>query len=909
MALNKLYYVYGLDTDCLYTDEEMQIEQVLSKARKIKNRFSSKYSHNKKKLTEKHKYKSFKFINDVIKKLKAQLIELFKKNKDLIRSVRPDKILDDNGNPLIKKRVSIFDSALTRYCGLKEREFNTEIVIIQVYFFEIAESIVKNGFYMNGNKYKFFSASAGQIRTKKLVAVREDLVNKHWNSLTAGLSIDRINAHGGMCINKYIAYLALCNSATDLWEDFDIDRCIVVDDFENTILGTVDFIDDKTYDIKRITERLEFTQTDGCGMILPSLTDRNFMVRLPWIKGLLAKFDFVKFIKDNNATEVVTDIYGDEHNIIEENIQIIFTKSQLKMWKFYKSWNEYKDNFKKYNCTAGICNREEDDIPDSVINYQMIQTLSDMTDEELKSLAQKNIETINDLATNPKTMLKVFGADEENLHKNGFQKCLEIYPELLSDPYSKKTLKEIKAKKEKDLWSARFDLGGKFTFVIPDLYAFCEYLFLNIKDPKGLLNKNEVCCKMYQNGEKLDCLRSPHLYLEHPIRVNNTNNEWFDTDAVYISCQDLISRIVQCDFDGDRLLVTNNATLVNAAERNMQDIVPLFYNMRKAEPELITPNSLYNGLRLAYTGGNIGSPSNDITKIWNKSLEDGVDIEKYNQNKMMAVKWLVAEVNYTIDYAKTLYKPKRPKYANEIIKPLVKGKVPYFFRYAKKKKWSNNSKESQVEPIGNSIVDRLTILFPKKHLNYNFKSNNIGKFDYKVLMSNPETEFISDIAEFYRKITKNMKFKHSNNKKMNNYYAVFEDINKQLFDLPYPRDVIIDNIIIELFHNTKSISKKTFWVLFGDDVYKNVSKNISTNFVQCKRCKKRFFQKHKNEKYCDKCRGYQKKKTKTLVCVDCGKEFKVNSNSRSIRCDECKRKNQLNMQKQSMKKLRYKNVK
>ena len=68
MALNKLYYVYGLDTDCLYTDEEMQIEQVLSKARKIKNRFSSKYSHNKKKLTEKHKYKSFKFINDVIKK-------------------------------------------------------------------------------------------------------------------------------------------------------------------------------------------------------------------------------------------------------------------------------------------------------------------------------------------------------------------------------------------------------------------------------------------------------------------------------------------------------------------------------------------------------------------------------------------------------------------------------------------------------------------------------------------------------------------------------------------------------------------------------------------------------------------------------------------------------------------------
>ena len=32
MALNKLYYVYGLDTACFYTDKENEIEKYLLKA-------------------------------------------------------------------------------------------------------------------------------------------------------------------------------------------------------------------------------------------------------------------------------------------------------------------------------------------------------------------------------------------------------------------------------------------------------------------------------------------------------------------------------------------------------------------------------------------------------------------------------------------------------------------------------------------------------------------------------------------------------------------------------------------------------------------------------------------------------------------------------------------------------------
>ena len=871
MSLNKLYYVYGLDTACFYNDEENHIEKKLLRARHIKAQIKqrSKKRHDIDRKTE----RQLVFLNQYINKYKSILKNMLSTNTE-IRTVRADKIYDKHGNPALKRRAAIFDSTLIRCFELKEREFNTEIVIIKVYFFEVVKNIIKNGFYMNGQKYVFFSASAGQIRTKKLVAVREDLLKENMDRLTAGLTVESINAQGGMNVNKYIAYLALCNSATDEWKDFDIDRCIVVDDFENTVTGTVDFIDEKSYKITRQTLDLPFTQTDGCGMILPCLSDRNFMIRLPWVKGLLAKFDFIRFIKEHNASPIVTDVYGDKHDIIAENIQIIFTKSQFKMWKYYRDWNEYKDNFKKYHSIVGVCNVEEDTFSDSVINYQMIQTLSDLTDEQINSLACENNKDIVNLATDMNTMLKVFGAVPWNKNKTGFQKCLEKYPELISDTYSRKTLKDLKDKLERDLWSAKFKIGGKYTFVIPDLYAFCERLFLGVENPTGILRDGEVCCKLFDNGVKLDCLRSPHLYREHPIRVNNTDITWFDTNAIYISCHDFISRVVQCDFDGDKLLVTDNNTLITAAERNMQGIVPLYYNMGKASAEILTPDSLYKGLILAFNGGNIGSPSNDITKIWNSG--------EITQEKLDVIKWLCLEVNFTIDYAKTLYKPIRPDWVNDIIRKYTTAKVPHFFQYAKGKT------DEQVESRTQCTVDRIKPLYPRKKLNFNFKINNIGKFDYKVLMHDPDIAFNEEIANCFKDIVSKLNFNNVADEKLYNYCSVYEVARQDILSLGENPLDIIDIIILDIFARRKTVSKKAFWTLFGDMVYINICNNLGDNCVPCKRCKRRFYRTRVTQVYCPKCKGYQKIGTKTLSCCDCGAEFIVDArNMTKIRCDNC----------------------
>ena len=504
----------------------------------------SRISERWKELNHWRSYKT-KYANNLKEKLKEMLAASLERNMladhKCLRKLRDEAVNDKN-------IISVFESTLTRTLGLKNDELTDDILVITVYFFDIIQDLILHGFEYKGEKYKFFTASAGQIRTKKTVFIKESLWKQHEASLMCGLSVDSINEQGGINVNKYLAYLALSNSATDLWEDFDIDRCIVVPDFEGAVTGLVDYIDDVTYEVERKEVTVGIEHTDGCGMMLPSVSEKNFMVRLPWIKGLLASFDFRKFIERHGCSPVIEDIYGDKHDVLAEDIQIIFTKSQFKMHKYYSNWNEYKENFKKYNCQAGTCKEEEDYIRPAHINYQMLQTLTDITDAEILKIADEGIRRLRNLTSTVSSMLEAFGVNKNRRDMSPFQEALWIYPEMLNDTYCRETLKDIKKSMVKQYRAGKLPVRGKFTFVVPDLYAFCERLFLQEPYPQGLLKDGEVSCRLYRHSNKLDCLRSPHLYKEHAVRKNVINDEieeWFCTDAIYASCRDLISRILQ----------------------------------------------------------------------------------------------------------------------------------------------------------------------------------------------------------------------------------------------------------------------------------------------------------------------------------------------------------------------------
>lgn len=862
-----------------------------------------------------------KLKNKKIKESKVKLLELLsnKINANIetngkhhireLRNLNPSGSKNDvfkyaNESFNDKKMISVFESTFTRMIGAKQDELTEDFMVVQVYYFDIIKDLIYHGFTYKGEKYRYFTSSAGQIRTKKTVFIKESVWNKYEKTIMCGLTIDSINQKGGNNPNKHLAYMALTNSATDVWDEFDIDKSIVIDDFETDVFGTYDLVDDVDYSVKRISDYVPVPHTDGAGMMLPCM-GKNRMVRLPWVKGLLGSFDYKKFIEVNNCSPVIKDIYGKEYNIIDEDIQIIFTKSQFKMWKYYDSWEQYKEYYKQYNCSAGYTNIEEDKIKNATINYQMLQTLTDITDEEIDSIIQRSQEKLDNVCT-LNGMKDAFGITPYNENMTYFQKSINLYPTLLNDEYAKVTLREIKNSMVKRYKAGSLAVRGKYTFILPDFYAACQYWFMNIENPDGLLSDGEVFCWLFRKDDKLDCLRSPHLYKEHAVRKNiaciydkDKNNklkinedkkarqemirEWFTTDAVYTSCHDLISKILQFDVDGDKSLVVADEVLVKIAERNMNGIVPLYYNMKKASPVQLNNQTIYDGLNAAFIGGNIGIYSNNISKIWNSDVFiNGTEQEK--QDAINLVKLLCMENNFVIDFAKTLYKPERPKYIHEQITAYTKGNVPHFFVYAKDKE------ESQVENTNKSFVNKLEEKIINPRINCrnlkDAKGEKLGIIDYTKLVSNPDIECrvgfhkngtideskTDPMIVKYCELNKKYHFKvnmkcadvlrgeilNNTQLKQNVFFKeIASEIRYELSLFGYTNSQVTDILVKFLYHVKPSKHKDVLWFSYGNYILENIKNNF-------------------------------KPTTKMIQCVDCGEWFEVDIyDSATERCDEC----------------------
>lgn len=843
MALNKQIQIYSVDTSAFYHAEEQKLHYRLILLYQLKKKYQDKAAKlQKKKLSKERKdvlaeeiQKKSSLFSKEIKRTKEQLQAEFKKNNG-VRSL-------DEHHLKSKNIISVFDSTLIRTLKIPENSLSLDFMVVQTYFFEIIEDIILDGFFYQNERYVCLTASAGQIRTKKTMFIKESALSIHQFTLMCGLTVDRINTLGGVNINKYLAYLALCNSATDEWRDFDIRKSIVVDDMETTIHGLVDFIDDQTYSIERKQMDIPINHTDGCGMILSKKYSKSFMVRLPWIKGVLVPFPFDDFIKEKKCSGKIVDIYQQEHDILAEGIEVIFTKSQFKMHKFYQSWEDYKFKFTKYNCTAGICNEEEDHFAKAKMGYQMLQTLTDITDAELQALAQTTSSRIKNIGADRRTMLNVLGVTKSNTNKNYYQQALEIYPELLNDTYSKEILKQVKKSIVREGRAGKLDIHGAYTFIFPDLYAFCEYLFLHQHNPAGLLKDGEVYCCLYKDGEKLDCLRSPHLYREHAVRKNmidETKAKWLITNGLYTSCHDIISKLLMFDVDGDKSLVCADQTLVRVAERNMKDVVPLYYNMAKSEAVQISNKSIFEGLRLAYTGGRIGPISNNIAKIWNSEHVD-----------LTVIKLLCMENNFIIDYAKTLYKPTRPKDSNQRISAYTKQRLPHFFVYAKTKE------EESVEQANQSAVNRLEKIIPNPTIN--FKAVGLNAFDYTLLLHHPDQKVAIDdhVVERYRALDlkKHFMFTHAEaNESHQKILYQNQRIRAQILEVNPDLHYVTDVLVQYLYTQKKSSYKTTLWECFGDILIEHLKNNISTQTVYCASCGDIVDKTSNRKKYCDDCR-------------------------------------------------------
>lgn len=429
--------------------------------------------------------------------------------------------------------------------------------------------------------------------------------------MLCGLTEEIINAHGGINMGKFLAYKSL-NLSLSVQTEYavDIDEVLVVKDFETLVTGKVNYLDVDTFNIEETEMGVPVPHMDGAGMFMPGTLPCSCQIRGGWIKGAIFPFDFCKFIEKHSCESFILDAWN--HPVSTKDVKrmkVILTQSQLKMWQYYESMDDYRDKFKASGAAITINNFAEPVGKEYIrLSYQPIQTLprETFTEERMEKLCQKSVDYINQAKIDPDVALKIMGIDmeREDIKLDGLQMAIKLYPQLLSDGYVKKKVQEYIKAERKRMQAGKIYVKGINGYICPDLYAFCQWLFCGEENPKGLIPENHVYSKHYNEQEisEVCCIRYPHLSdCEHGIRSlikSEECKEWFSGDDIVVSTHDLLTKTLQADVDGDHMFVISDSAFLDCLGEQK---APLYYQMGSAPKSQITRTEEYQCLERSLT--------------------------------------------------------------------------------------------------------------------------------------------------------------------------------------------------------------------------------------------------------------------------------------------------------------------
>lgn len=454
---------------------------------------------------------------------------------------------------LERKRITHRKSSIQNKNRIKEIDkdidnllFCPEYISIVVNKHSHYKKIIKNGLIINGEKYIRLLCGAGNARSNTVFFVNEKIYNELDTILCNGHNKDiKITE------SKYNAYYALSNSATYPVTE---PRVCVVPDKEIEMVKRVDWIEEKPiYDeIYNIDKNLNFNLWDGMGICSPELalkwskdlqlnyTPCAFCIRNYFIKGLVCVFDFHKFSNEIAGKHIIKDIYGNE--VDTDNIDMIITESQFKLWKGYNSWEHYLNECKNNDAFWGVTKfTPEKDKTSVFTNYQFLQVLNLDTNDKIKNLCDPTLNWFDKIINKDAsyTLLYLLGdvcnRDIDDICNSGMfynldnmVKALLYCKDLIEDTYIKSRVERYINTKIRESYIGKLLVDGNFQFMISDPYALCEHIYgLEVK---GLLNEYEHYSKYWNKRDVKNVLaqRAPLTWRSESNVLNLKNNENID---------------------------------------------------------------------------------------------------------------------------------------------------------------------------------------------------------------------------------------------------------------------------------------------------------------------------------------------------------------------------------------------
>lgn len=621
---------------------------------------------------------------------------------------------------------------------------------------QISRSIEKQGkvtlrYYSDKDKtelldsqtYIHFICNASHVRGQKAWFIREDLFDKADDILRCGISKDKRIPH----ISKWTSYYGL--QASDSIT-VTMPRMTCVKDFEHLVSDTVDEVTvteevdtsqknpkvEKKYAVTNAVQREVKTMPfDGMGICDISIAKvwasdlvldyipGSFQIRLCGVKGCLFVMDVKKFIREKNGGKsIIINSDGDECNYLAEGINVILTDSMFKYGKFYdtdKPFTRWLEEFNKechgYHRTFNICDYAKDitQLKDQMVTaYQPLQSLPNLTDDDIKELCKPTIEKIRKMGTDVDAFLEYQGLDEDKAEKRGsfvppYYRGLYFNRSLVNDPYVKKKMEASINRAVEASYTGKLIVDGNYTVVCSDPYALLEWVFSDGDKSKvqGFLGENEIYSNYWnRKGEKtVTVWRNPHIYTEHWIadcKNNEAVNEWFEYlhSNIVVSIHDInLLRCNGADTDGDILATVNNTVLqASVRDRKAKTILPDLSSIKKDKPEseYVPLGDIVAQVESEIRGfmNDIGRCTNRISNLWGL-IDDSFD---QKETALNSIKIMSVIDSLVIDFPKTGEKIEIP---NSIKKFMNKNhaKKPRFMMYLPKNIKQRNNDYKRVK--------------------------------------------------------------------------------------------------------------------------------------------------------------------------------------------------------------------
>lgn len=534
----------------------------------------------------------------------------------------------------------------------------------------------KEGFSVNDIKFKKIVGTTGGIKSKTIVFVSTLVYDKLLKKIINGANeIPIVPA-------KLEAYRALTfSSSTRVSQPKGI---VIVNDWETKFKSDITEIGDDeeiglyVKDIKDADMTLE--DSDGYGAICPELSKEwaeilglsylpsGYIIRNSYCKGSLFTFDFHEFASRVANKGVITDIWGDTHNVAE--VQLIMPASMLKLWSAYRGIDDWVNNCKINGYSFSVTKvipKELDNFRD--MNYQFLQSL-DLNDEELRELLKPTIDEIHDVLGGDyrKTLLFLRGdsMNENNAwmeSKYDYVQAMMVNKDMINDPFVKSQIFRMIKKRINEAKTGVIRVKGNFTIISGDIYGFMEYAF-DLDSPKGLLKANQFYSNYWNKKgvSRVTAFRAPmtcHQNIKIMNIVSTKDMEYwyrYMPNVTIFNAWDCACHTLNgADKDGDTVFTTDNEIIM----RGVNEGNPLICIQSSANKIIPTEKDILDSIKNGF-GEKIGAYTNRATtmeQIKVKFKKDSKEFIELDRRIKLCMHFQQAE----IDKIKGIKSPPMPK--------------------------------------------------------------------------------------------------------------------------------------------------------------------------------------------------------------------------------------------------------